>query len=190
MYTMIGFFIFSIFYSRGIVGFDSYVYYPGQAREQQLRSQHYDNLREADAAATEPSIQGDVLDGPYLRLFIPYDAREDNARMRELCPGVEPLRNEGFFFLGKKKLESRRVAELAGCFDRLYQIQLDGRPVAEPGFVFYRHPSGHIPGRLALLPLAELTPGRHLLTVRHTLLPGKTKEQDKDADEYFIPFWR
>jgi len=190
MYAMIGFFIFSIFYSRGVIGFDSYIYYPSQAREQQLRPQNYDNLRDADAPAVEPSIQADVVEGPYIRLFVPYDAREDNERMRELCPDVPPLRTEGFFYRSKTKLPPARLAQISACFDKLYQIALDGRPLEKPGFVFYRHPSGHVAGRLALLPATSLTPGQHLLTVRHTTLPGKTKEQDKDADEFFIPFWR
>ncbi len=188
LYVMIGFFIVSIFYSRGILGFDSYAYYPAEAREQQLRAIHYDNLREEDVPAREPSIQSDVVEGDYLRLFVPYDAMEDNKRMRALCPDVTPLRGEGFFVNRRGKLPPARLAELTACFDKVYQIALDGRPVQQPGFVFYRHPSGGVAGRLALLPAKTLTPGKHMLTVRHTPLPGMKK--DEEADEFFIPFWR
>jgi hypothetical protein len=188
MYTMILFFMLSIFASRGILGFDSYVFYPAQARPHKLRAVHYDNLRDADAPTTDPTIQSDVVHGPYLRLFIPYDAREDNDRLRALCPGLAPLRREGMFLSARGKLPDARVAELAGCFDKLYQIALDGKPVQRPGFVFYRHPSGNIPGRLAMLPVNALAPGKHMLTVRHTPLPGGKK--DERADEFYIPFWR
>ena len=189
LYAMIGMFMLSVFYSRGILGFDSYAYYPAQARAHQLRPMHYDNLRDGNVPAEEPSIQSDVVEGPYLRLFVPYDAREDNKRMRALCPEVRPLREEGFFMTSRRtKIPDARVAELAGCFDRVYQLELDGRRIEKPGFVFYRHPQGRVAGRLALLPLSALPAGRHMLTVRHTPLPGVKK--DEDADEFFIPFWR
>ena len=189
LYAMIGIFMLSVFYSRGILGFDSYAYYPAHARAHQLRPMNYDNLRDGNVPAEEPSIQSDVVDGPYLRLFVPYDAREDNKRMRALCPEVRPLREEGFFMTSRRtKIPEARVAELAGCFERVYQIALDGRRIEKPGFVFYRHPQGRVAGRLALIPLSSLPPGRHMLTVRHTPLPGVKK--DEEADEFYIPFWR
>jgi hypothetical protein len=189
LYSMIGIFMLSVFYSRGILGFDSYAYYPAQARAHQLRPMHYDNLRDGNVPAEEPSIQSDVVEGPYLRLFVPYDAREDNKRMHALCPGVRPFREEGFFMASRRtKIPDARVAEIAACFERVYQIELDGRRIEKPGFVFYRHPQGRVAGRLALLPLSSLPPGRHMLTVRHTPLPGPKK--DEEADEFFIPFWR
>lgn len=188
LYAMIGFFIISVFYARGILGFDSYVYYPAQAREQQLRAVHYDNLRDADTPANQPSIQSDVVEGDYLRLFVPYDAVEDNQRMRKLCPDVQPLRGEGFFFNRRGKLPAARLAQIDACFDKVYQIALDGKALEKPGFVYYRHPGGNVAGRLALVPVKTLAPGKHMVTVRHTPLPGL--KEDKDADEFFIPFWR
>jgi hypothetical protein len=188
LYSMIGVFMVSVFAARGILGFDSYSYYPMQARPYQLRTMHYDNLREKDRTVNEPSIQSDVIDGPYLRLFMPYDAQEDNQRMRALCPEVKPVRGEGFFFSKRVKLSAARVAELDRCFDRVYQIALDGKPLAKPGFLFYRHPQGGVAGRLALIPVGSLPAGRHLLTVRHAPLPGVKK--DEKADEFYIPFWR
>lgn len=188
LYAMIGFFMVSVFYARGILGHDSYVYYPARSGEHQLRPMHYDNLRDPDVVANEPSIQSDVVEGPYLRLFVPYDAHEDNERMRVLCPGVAPLRSDGFFIAQRAKVPPARIAQLAGCFDRIYQIALDGRPLEKPGFVFYRHPQGNVAGRLALVPIGSMPAGRHLLTVRHTPLPKG--HEDENPDEFFIPFWR
>ncbi|HEX8618520.1 MAG TPA: hypothetical protein VF911_13115 [Thermoanaerobaculia bacterium] len=188
LYAMVFVFMVSVFYTRGILGFDSYVYYPHQAREQQVRAIHYDNLRDDDVPAQEPSIQADVVEGAYLRLFVPYDAQEDNERMKALCPGVTPLRDDGFFIARRRKLPPARTAALMACFDRVYQIALDGEPVAKPEFLFFRHPHGRVAGRLALIPVGSLAAGRHMLTVRHTPLPGV--KNDDEADEYFIPFWR
>lgn len=188
LYSTIGLFMLSIFSSRGIIGFDSYSYYPQQARPFQLRTIHYDNLRDRDVPVNEPSIQSDIIQDPYVRLFLPYDAQEDNKRMRALCPDVKPVRGEGFFFARRAKLAASRVAELDRCFDRVYQIALDGKPLPKPGFLFYRHPQGGVAGRLALIPVGSLAAGKHLLSVRHTPLPGVKK--DEDADEYYIPFWR
>jgi hypothetical protein len=188
LYAMIAVFMFSVFTARGIFGYDSYVYYPAQSREHQLRPVNYDNLRNGDAPAEEPSIQSDVIEGPYLRLFVPYDAREDNKRIRVLCPEVPPLRDEGFFVASRKKLPPARIAQLSGCFEKVYEIALDGKRIEKPGFVFSRHPAGRVAGRLALIPVGTLEPGRHLLTIRHAKLPGV--KVDEAADEFFIPFWR
>ncbi|HEX8251643.1 MAG TPA: hypothetical protein VF846_00735 [Thermoanaerobaculia bacterium] len=188
MYAMIAVFMVSIFSARGVLRYDSYVYYPDQARDHQLRPAHYDNLRDPERPADVPSIQSDIIEGDYLRLFVPYHARDDNDRIRALCPGVRPLRSEGFFFASRSKLPAARVAELSGCFDKIYEIALDGKPLQNLGFVFYRHPAASVAGRLALIPVNTLPPGRHLLTVKHTPLPGVNN--DERADEYFIPFWR
>lgn len=188
LYTMVAVFMFSVFSARGIIGYDSYVYYPQQSREHQMRPLHYENLRDADSPADAPTIQSDLIEGQYLRLFIPYDAREDNERIRALCPGIPPLRQEGFFFLSRKKLPAARVAQIESCLDKVYDIELDGKRIEKPGFVFYRHPAADVAGRLALIPVGTLQPGRHLLTVRHAKLPGV--KEDEAADEYFIPFWR
>lgn len=188
LYSMIGVFMVSIFHTRGVIGFDSYSYYPAQAREQQLRAIHYDNLRNEELPSIEPAIQSEMIDDPYLRLFIPYDAREDNERIRALCPEVAPLRSEGFFFAKRGKLPKPRVDAVSACFDRLNVIELDGKRLANPGFVFYRQPRGKVPGRLALIPIESLAAGRHLLTVKSAPLPGK--KDDPDADEFYIPFWK
>jgi hypothetical protein len=188
MYAMIGAFMVSLFLSRGLIGFDSYSYYPQRAPEAQLRPLHYDNLRDAGAAVTAPSIQSELIEGPYLRLFVPYDAREDNDRMRKLCPDVPPVRSEGLFVAPRAKMPKPRVDALASCFDRLYRIEVDGKRVEKPGFVFFRHPQGNIPGRLALIPVSSLAAGHHLLTVKHAPLPGK--QHDDDANEFYLPFWR
>jgi uncharacterized membrane protein YqjE len=189
LYTMIAMFMFSVFTTSGILGYDSYIYYPAQSREHQLRPIHYDNLRDADAPANEPAIQSDVIDGPYLRLFVPYDAREDNDRIRAWCPEVPPLRQEGFFFSSRRrKLPEARVEQISRCLEKVYEIELDGKRIEKPGFVFYRHPAAHVAGRLAMIHVETLQPGQHLLVVRHAKLPGVKK--DEDADEFFIPFWK
>ncbi|HEX7808134.1 MAG TPA: hypothetical protein VF608_05410 [Thermoanaerobaculia bacterium] len=188
LYSMIAVFMFSIFLARGIIGFDSYSYYPSQAREAQLRAVHYDSLRAEGTAATAPSIQSDVVEGPYVRLFIPYNAREDNERMRVLCPGVKPVRADGMFVAPRGTLAKERVDEIAACFERIYTIELDGRRIEKPGFLFYRHPEGRIAGRLALLPASSLVAGRHLLIVRPAPLPDRKKDARDDAA--YIPFWR
>lgn len=187
LYTMIGFFLVSVFFAVGLFGYDSYVYYPAQKGPHQLKASHYDDLRDEGAPVTEPAIQSEVITDPHLRLFVPYDAREDNARMKVLCPEVAPLRASGFFVSRKGKLAEARVGELAACFQKAYVIAIDDQ-VVQPDFVFYRHPAGRIAGRLAMLPIQSLPPGRHLLTVRHTPLPGV--KDDGEADEFFIPFWR
>lgn len=188
LYSLAGVFMISVFHARGVIGFDSYSYFPSQAIEQQVRPLHYDNLRPSGEAPTAPTIQADVVSGPYLRLFVPYDAKKDNARMRALCPGVPPLRSEGVFFANRGKIADERVQGIAACFERIYDIQLDGKPVRNAGFLFHRHPQHGVAGRLALIPIDSLAAGRHLLTVRH--MPVPELDRKRPADDHAIPFWK
>jgi hypothetical protein len=189
LYAMIAMFTISVFTSLGVLGFDSYAWFPNDARQFQARPSHYDNLRPAGETVVVPTIQSDVIEDRYIRFFVPYDAREDNPRIRKLCPGVKPVRREGLFMVDRTARTSEaRVREIMGCLTRIYQIRLDGRPLPELESLFYVHPQGKVAGRLMMVPAQNLSPGRHLLTVVHT--PVGDPEVDERADEYYIPFWR
>lgn len=188
-YSLIGLFMIVTFARLGVLGFDSYLYYPPQVEAGAQQAQYYDNLRPAGTPVRFPTLDSDVVTGPYLRLFVPYDAREDNERIAALCPELAPLHAPGPFKRRREPADAATLARVSACLDRVYEIELDGEPLDGADFVFYRHPDG-VAGRLAHLPTAALAPGRHDLVVRHAPLPGKTAEEDEDADLYYLPFWK
>ena len=85
--------------------------------------------------------------------------------------------------------EAARREAVLECLGRLFELRLDGAPVAAPGFDFGDDSQGSLPGLVAHLPVTGLAPGRHEVSVRR--LKGKDDEGASDADEPVrIAFWR
>jgi len=181
----------------GLFGFDSYVYFPSRSGPATMDARHYESLAPADDLGRVPTIQSDVVEGPYLRLFIPYLPDRDRELVEERCPEVAPLRGEGLFFAKRRRGEPEQVEALAGCLARVYRLVLNGREIDEPGPTFYRRPSDGVAGVVIYLPTAELPAGRNLLEVvrvRSEEDSGTEREDGEDdgpdRHHYFIPFWR
>jgi hypothetical protein len=61
------------------------------AREAAVTASHYESLWGDEAAPVSlPSIQSDVITGPYVRLFVPYRPVRHDAALRRACPGLRP----------------------------------------------------------------------------------------------------
>lgn len=130
-----------------------------------------------------------MIRDPYVRLFLPYDARRDNARLRKACPDLQPFRGEGFSSdLGNQGTLSPALArQLLQCWSRLETVTLDGRPLTlDP--LFYIDPGSGLHGRLAMIPISGLPPGRHQLVIRRIQIGGA--EDKRGTKEYTIPFWK
>jgi hypothetical protein len=59
---------------------------------------------------------------------------------------------------------------LLDCARRLHALRLDGQPL-EVGFEFHAGRDEELPGFVAMIPLAELVPGRHVLEVANLPRP-------------------
>ena len=185
-YAMIAWFAFNSFAAKGLIGFDSYSYFPRGSSRFQMKQVHYESVKPADIPVAVPLIQSQIVEGPYVRLFIPYNPRTDNDRMRALCRGVASIRDEGVFFGRPERLPDARLQGLMQCFAKLHQITLDGRPLPNLPSHFFVHPHGDIPGRMVMIPATGLAPGPHLLTTRE-VEAGRSKKRPYEA---FITFWR
>lgn len=183
LYTLIGVFILGLFLDRGILRLDSYAYYPDRTGAWGMSSTHYDSLRPAERPATLPALSSDIASGPFLRLFLPYDSREDNERIVALCPDVEPLHAEGLRMSGRKPPADDRIEAALACLDTVYRLTLDGEVLEDLDWVFYTHPVGDIPGWLTYLSTADLAPGKHLLVVEHVELPREDGAPETGAGE-------
>lgn len=187
LYTLVAVFCVSFFVSRGIIGFDSYAYFPPRAGAEQLHVTHYENLR-PDPHVVTPTIQSEIITDPFIRLFVPYSVRLDNPRIERLCAGVEPFRSEGVFMRPRGRTDPRRSHQLLECMKKLYSVELDGKRLEALDYALYVHPVNGLHGRIAMIPARSLTEGRHMLVVRRTPVPELDRPNTRL--EYFIPFWR
>lgn len=136
-----------------------------------LRSAYYENLRgERDHLLRVPMIPADMVADSQLRLFLPYLPRRDNPLLR--AAGCVPT-------------ETRKGDP--GCLTRLWQVQLDQRPIAMTEFITAERRDLGTRGLQAYLPLAGLAPGKHELAV--TWNPHGSDGGEDTPVEYRIPFW-
>lgn len=169
---------------------DSYVYSPNRMQESGLHSASYRSLAPADRS---PNIQSDQVSDPFLRLYLPYDARRDNQRLAEVCPDAEPFRQDGdllALLLPRPSDEDHRHAVLS-CFGRLWHAELNGREV-ELDLLFTDEPDGRGRGLVAYIPVDGLPGGRHdLVLERKPTEKEKSRRRfDPEAHRFYIPFWK
>jgi hypothetical protein len=188
IYAMLFIFAVSVLSSLGVIGFDSYAWFPPNAGARNVRSSHYENLNAERFPSLVPTVQSDIISEPYIRLFVPYNVHRDNALIRHYCRDLEPFRGEGLFVRPRKRTDQARTVAALQCFDRIYSVTLDGAPVSLGGASFHVHPRSGIHGRLMMIPATALASGRHELVIRRKSVPGE--ETSRTPGEFFIPFWR
>jgi hypothetical protein len=187
LYALIAVFAVTTLLSAGVFGFDNYAWFPPNAGREQIRANHYEELRDLDTRSTLPTVQSQIITEPYVRLFVPYDVRRDNEVIRRLCPDVPPLRTEGFFTRSRARTDAKRTAAALQCFDRVYSIELDGKRLNGLEAAFFVHPDSGLHGRLMMIPTAPLPAGKHELIVRRNVQPGSDPE---GLNVYSIAFWK
>jgi hypothetical protein len=183
--TMIGALAFSMgerILRDGVVGPGGPTFVPDDPDVRAVHAEHYESLvtpRPGDRVIT---IQSDVIDGPYVRLFIPFRDARHAAAMRS-CPGASAA-------APSPGADSGRAARVLGCLTALHAVRLDGVPIAEPGFRFYRHPVSGVHGMLAYLPVGALAAGPHAVLVQPVPQLPEERERGRPNPPVEIPFWR
>lgn len=175
----------SFFIGQGVLRYDSYMYFPLKGEAQALDYAHYQNLTDEGAAHHVPTIQSDIISEPYLRLFIPFRAKNDNKRVADQCPDIEPARREGFYAgIGEENLSEERRVALLECLASVYTITIDDVPTPATQFFFSQHPTSKIRGLQTYIPVDTLGKGQHRLRIE------KQPEDEKEKPKvYYIPFW-
>ena len=116
----------------------------------------------------QPSIDGDVIQGPYLRLYLPYRPRRHNPRIAEACPGLTPGADN---------------AKAAACVGGLYSVALDGEMVTA-SYEFTRDVASDFVGVMAYLPTSSLAAGRHELVIE-----SRSGDDPNARETVRIPFY-
>jgi hypothetical protein len=184
-----------VFLARGVVRSSDEYYLPDEEGAFGVLPGHYESQRHPDDVYDRmPSIQSDVVQDPYVKLFIPYAPERHGEAFAERCPGVRPLSPGGVRMNTADPPDSAAVRAVLDCWTRLQPVALNGRPI-RPDFRFYTHPQSGIRGIVAYIPVAGLPRGENLLTVavaprganaeanRRRLLSSRPPEP------YYIRFW-
>lgn len=130
---------------------------------------YQDQWPEEGTSRLTPSIQSDVIEGPYLKLFIPYLPQRHDEVFAERCP--DP----------RAKLD---------CAARVHRVTVDGRPVPGLTFHFSSLPKRGTPVFLAYIPTAGFAHGSHVLRIEPLpLRKKKILRWRKDPRPYLIRFW-
>ena len=142
-----------------------------------------------------PSIQSDVIRDPYVKLFIPYYPRRDNAALARACPGMKPLQDRGLQIGADSPLADSLVVPALNCIARLHAVTVDSVARPDLQFAFYENPTTGVKGVLAYIPADSLARGRHTIGVVPT--PPQELPTDPAAlaraewkRPLIIPFWR
>jgi hypothetical protein len=165
-----------------VPGASQYEFFAGAAAGKAVEARFYDSLRGEEASDRAPSIQSDVITGPYVRLFVPYMPLRHNAAFARDCRGLPA---------GEAAAEDSDAGRAAadailGCALKVHRPMLDGRPLDAHGFRFFVNPRTNRRGFLMLVPTAGLTPGEHRITV----WPARANGRPAPKTPYTIPFWR
>ncbi len=141
-----------------------------------LRSAHYDDQRDPLHDAATPFVQSAVIDGPYLRLTVPYQPQRDAPAQRVACAGALALA-EGV----------ARSDALLACLSHLHALTLDGNPLASVHYDVGSDPRTDRPALLAMIDVRALATGRHVLLVARGSSNGVARADDNAV---VIVFWR
>ena len=173
-----------------------YRYFTDEADDKIVAFHYYENLRPPGRIYRRaPSIQSEIVEGPYIKLFLPYSPGTHNEALAELCPRTEPLTWGVLQELRDREPEASQVGDALACLSRLFEVELDGAGLA-PDYDFFIHPDTEVRGLVTYLPTRDLEPGRHLLRVvrQRTAEEEREAEAENDPEKearrgYFIPFW-
>jgi hypothetical protein len=131
-----------------------------------------DNASADPAMLPLPRIRSRVATGPYVELFIPFLPRHHGPAMDAACPAALAVARE-------PAATRARLDCLAG----MTGLQLDGKPLRIAFDASNDAASGQ-PGMLAMVPVTQLAPGRHELSLLSPARPGRTPKR------YRIAFWK
>jgi hypothetical protein len=113
-----------------------------------------------------PSIDAEVITGPYLKLYLPYRPGRHNPLLEKRCP--QPVGS----------------AASAACVGGLYTVTLGGQPLPTPTFDFTRDTPSEFVGVVTFIDVRSLPPGRHELAIQ---APSRDEGETLTIT---IPFYR
>lgn len=173
---------------REALAVSSHLYLPADAGALGVDERYYADRRPAGEISFLPTIPSELVEGPYLRLFVPLSPGWAADAVAERCPEVEPVAETGLDLRlpTDPRADPAELAPVLACLGRLHELTLDGAPLEPPALFVHTDRATGVRGLLARLPAAEMAPGPHLLTVRRRPLASDRRP----PQVHFIRFWR
>lgn len=168
-------------------GYSRHIFFAKKDSPQSMEAAFYENFRQTEGNTIDrtlfryPSIQADVITDPYVRLFLPYRANDNDSIQARIGQDFRGFHREGLYLLlpnDAQENDSTRRRALAGL-SSIYSVSVNDSLYSSLEFFFHKHPQIGVPGLLAYIPVQGLKHGKNLLVVRKF---GK-------KSEYFIPFY-
>ncbi|MBV9880211.1 MAG: hypothetical protein JO180_06920 [Gemmatirosa sp.] len=171
-------------------------YVPDDDDVRGMNASFYESQRTPDASTTVPTIQSDIVDGPYVRLFIPYIAERHDPALAATCPAAAPLR-PGHLHITRvgasapaQRAQRGRLADATlACLARLHAIALDGTARPDVALRFSTHPVTGRRGMVGYIPTSALVAGPHVIRV---MPPPRAPDSRTTTPlvPYEITFWK
>jgi hypothetical protein len=171
-----------------------------------ISEESYESLRtDKDDRLRSPIIQSEIISGPYIQLFIPYDPDDTEdilalggdlrARFGDAGPELvafssgesDPVGTQAGYAGLEGADRDSLMAGVLDCFAGFNVITLNGAPVEDLQFAFYRHPDIGQAGVLTVIPTALTRRGYNVLSIRQRR-EYEGLEDSLDAVSH-IPFW-
>ncbi len=197
IFGVIGYFVASHFWQMsGRLAVDGYTLFPDVAVARGVDYRHYESLQpESEIERWAPSIQSDVIEDPFVKLFIPYSPFAHDRKLAKHCPEVEPVPAQKFYIRAKfnRRPPDESVDAALDCLGSFHPVYLNGERL-ELDFDFYARSDTGVRGIVAYIPTEGLPKGRNALRIERVAV----KEDDEDAadtdeeetkTEYHVPFW-
>lgn len=166
---------------RDMMSGGSYDFFAEQSATTQQQKYYLDQRGDRGFTNPKPTIPSDVIEGPYLKLFLPYSPRLDRA-LNEKCPTVAASLRSAEPELGEEAAE-----QAIQCLLDRYRVFLNDQELTEPDAVFSRDDERGRRGLRIYIPGRRLQEGRNRLRIEEVDHPLG----DHDRPEiHHIPFWR
>jgi hypothetical protein len=132
----------------GLFRFDGWTYLDNSPTATAYFDPQYYRNSAAIRTGLVPSIDSEVIAGPYLKLYLPYRPSRHNPLLEKQCPS------------------SVQSNASAACVGALYAISLDGQALTSLAFDFTRDMPSEFVGVAAFIDVRELPDGRHELAIQ------------------------
>jgi hypothetical protein len=170
-----------LFTHIGLPVLDSRNYYTSGSTDYQLKPTFYDNLRPEGEFLQTASIQSDVIQDPFIKVFINYNKILDE-KLAKIC--VEPKIPKDMERLEKRSLKDKTRTD---CFNTYFKIAINDSTLKSVEFYFTEHGVTKSKGLSAYVSSENCKIGRNLIHIKALEVDSLPK---KIWTSYVtIPFW-
>lgn len=170
-----------LFKQNGLPFLESRSYYSVGSDYAQIKSFHYDNQRIDGEAITDASIQADVIEEPFLKLFVSYNKIMD-ADLVKICK--EPVVPDS---LDKKEKRLRKDKARLACISEYFQIAINDSTVQSPDYFYDEHGTTKTKGFRVYIATERFKKGNNAVYIKKMEVDSLPK---KVWITYaVIPFW-